>query len=397
MAKDSALGKSTEGFASWRQAIPDMPLPVWMILITLGLLVAAGIPAKELVQTFNSGWGMAIGEFALILIPSFTLAAAIDRMRVEGPPLLSVGLSPFAAAGMVCPDTAYAALTPMTRRRRLEIAFGAFAGFKLLFPAGPLIVATGLGVTDGWLLLACAALFVPVYLIGLAYARLFEAAPAAAPGTEARASKGSAGVLVPFAVLTGLLVAGLVLDLSASPVLDFLVNPKGALLAAAVVALAMIAREDRGPCLESGLRRSGSLLVIIGAASALSAALTMVVPIGPVFSGHSGVLALVSLFALTALFKIVQGSSMATFAAVTPIAAPIVAVSGLSPIPAVLAICLGSFIAILPNDSFYWLVRNSALADSGATRATAVLAVGSVVQAAAGLAILLAAYAVLAG
>lgn len=395
MANESSVNSTSPREASLRHIVPDLPLPIWMILVTLCLFIATGLPAKEIVAGFNSGWGAAIGEFALILIPSFTLAAAIDRMRVEGPPLLSVGLSPLAAAGMVCPDTAYAALTPMSKRRRLEIAFGSFSGFKLLFPAGPLIVATGLGVSDGWMLLACAALFVPVFAVGIVFARIFEEPPEVAAGSGVRA-KGSLAVLVPFAILCGLLILGVAFDFSGYTVIGFLVNPKGALICAAFVALAMIARGERRVCLESGLRRSGSLLVIIGAASAMSAALILVVPLGSFLEGQNGMLAILSLFALTAVFKVVQGSSMSTFAAVTPIAAPIVAASGLPDIAAVLAVCLGSFVAILPNDSFYWLVRKSALAECAEGRATLVLAGGSILQAAIGLIILLAAYGVMA-
>ncbi|OOV36421.1 hypothetical protein BV53_00755 [Candidatus Synechococcus spongiarum LMB bulk15N] len=98
---------------------------------------------------------------------------------------------------------------------------------------------------------------------------------------------------------------------------------------------------------------------------------------------------LLALFMLTAMFKLLQGSSMATFAAIGPVAAPIVATSGISPILAVLAICLGSFVAILPNDSFYWLVRNSALAHHSQIKAIIILGVGSVLQAIVGFAVLL--------
>ena len=80
---------------------------------------------------------------------------------------------------------------------------------------------------------------------------------------------------------------------------------------------------------------------------------------------------------------------MSTFAAAGPIAVPIVAASEVSPIAAVTAICLGSFVAILPNDSFYWLIRRSALANETEMKVTAVLATGSTIQALVGLTLLL--------
>lgn len=88
-----------------------------------------------------------------------------------------MGLAPFAGAATICPDTGYAALSPMTRRQKISLALGAYAGFKLLFPAGPLIVATSLGVADSQLLLYCVLVFLPVWAAGLAYGRVIEPAP----------------------------------------------------------------------------------------------------------------------------------------------------------------------------------------------------------------------------
>ena len=106
-------------------------------------------------------------------------------------------------------------------------------------------------------------------------------------------------------------------------------------------------------------------------------------------------MALGSLFAMTAVFKLLQGSSMSTLAAAGPLAAPIVVASEVSPVAAVIAVCLGSFVAILPNDSFYWLVRQNALVNESELKATLILGGGSILQALTGLAILLASYSVL--
>ncbi|MEM6849907.1 MAG: permease, partial [Pseudomonadota bacterium] len=104
----------------------------------------------------------------------------------------------------------------------------------------------------------------------------------------------------------------------------------------------------------------------------------------------SGTATLLALFALTVLFKLAQGSSMATFAAVAPVAAPIVMASGVNGTAAVFAICLGSFIAILPNDSYYWLVRRDALsAEPSEGRVIRILSGGAIVQAVTGMALLL--------
>lgn len=372
---------------------PDWPILIWMILITLLIGMLSGFGSAEIISIYNGGWGYAAGEFALILLPSFVIAAAIDRQKIEIHPAISVGLAPVVGAGMICPDTAYAALSPMVRRKKLSLAFGAYAGFKLLFPAGPLIIATSLGVADARLLAYCILIFIPVWCAGLVYSWVIEGW--LTPNqTEAKLQKAPTSLVMlwPFALLATLLVLGAAFDLRFNAWIDFATNPKGALLITAAAALSMVDRRDRRACIDSGVRRTGSLLLIIGAASAFSAFITTVIPVNEVFSPQNGAIALISLFSMTALFKLLQGSSMSTFAAAGPVAVPIVAASEVSPMAAVIAICLGSFVAILPNDSFYWLVRKSALANETEFNAITILAGGAVIQATVGLSILLGFY-----
>ena len=386
MAQAQTLAES-----KMKKIIPDWPLVVWIIAAALVMGLASGMDAPQLIEVFNSGWGRALGEFALILIPSFVLASALARQNSGGASGVAVMASPFAGAGMICPDTAYAALSPLAGRRRLPVAFGSYAGFKLLFPAGPLIVATGLGVSSDMLLLYGLALFVPVWAAGVWWAGLHQSrvvdSEADQRGNGQRTSLLHA--LRPFAALAVLLVIGMASDLSAWPLLDFLTLPKGALLVAAAWALLSVPSDQRRDCLDTALRRTASLLLVIGAASAFGAVLTATVPIGDFIPAPEGIAGIVGLFLLTAAFKLAQGSSMATFAAVAPVAAPIVAASSLSPVAAVFAICLGSFVAILPNDSFYWLVRRDALTTESEGRVVSVLAGGAVLQAVVGLSALI--------
>jgi len=120
--------------------------------------------------------------------------------------------------------------------------------------------------------------------------------------------------------------------------------------------------------------------------------LAAALPVQDLFTSRGGIAGLLILFALGALLKVTQDSSMATFAAAGPLALPLVAHAGTPPIFAVLAICLGSFIAILPNDSFYHLVRRAALPNQTELRAIATLAGGATLQAAVGLGVLLVLY-----
>jgi GntP family gluconate:H+ symporter len=400
MADASSTPLTSSGL---RSHVPDLPMVIWMVLLTIVLGLSAGMGADEVVSAFNTGFGRALGEFALILLPSFTLAAALSRQNIASNVAgRTVALaSPVAGAGMICPDTAYAALSPAAGRYKMDTAFGAYAGFKLLYPAGPLIVGAGLGVTgvggiEPAILLLCGVLLtLPVWAAGVIWGRFATRGNEVQDETENAADNGRLlRAFAPFLVMAALLVAGGVVGKTGIGALDFLLLPKGALITAATLALLQTATVERRDCLDSAVRRTGSLLLVIGAASAFGAVLTGLVALDRLVPQGDGVLTLIALFALTVLFKLAQGSSMATFAAIAPVAAPIVLASGVNEIAAVFAICLGSFIAILPNDSYYWLVRRDALAsEQSEGRAIGILTGGAVVQALVGMVVLLAAVA----
>ncbi len=383
-----------------KRHVPDFPLVIWMVLLTVLLGLAAGLDADQVIGQFNIGFGRALGEFALILLPSFTLAAALARQNIASNAAgRTVALaSPIAGAGMICPDTAYAALSPAAGRYKIDTAFGAYAGFKLLYPAGPLIVAAGLGLTgaqgiEPTMLLLCGALLtLPVWMTGVIWGRFAMPLDRKVQETDSAKSNGYlVKVFAPFLVMAGLLVLGGVVGPTGIGAIDFVLLPKGALIIAAALALMQTPTDKRRECLDSAVRRTGSLLLVIGAASAFGAVLTGLASLERLVPHGDGALTLIALFALTVLFKLAQGSSMATFAAIAPVAAPIVLVSGVNEIAAVFAICLGSFIAILPNDSYYWLVRRDALVAQSEGSVIRIMSGGATLQALVGMAFLLAA------
>jgi GntP family gluconate:H+ symporter len=81
-----------------------LPQSVWLILLALALGLAHGLDATKLVKSFGAGFGSALGSFALILIPSFVLAACFARQTLGGAPRVASLIAPVTAAGMVCPD-----------------------------------------------------------------------------------------------------------------------------------------------------------------------------------------------------------------------------------------------------------------------------------------------------
>jgi GntP family gluconate:H+ symporter len=366
-----------------------LPLSVSLLLGAVALALAAGFPQAEVVARVNAGFGRALGDFALLLLPAFVIAGALAKRGLGGASGFAVGVSPLIGAGMVCPDTAYATLSPLAGRRRLITALGAYAGFKLLFPAGPLIVATGLGLAEPSVFLWGLALLPVVWGAGLIALWLMDGPFRAEPGL-ATAHRLDPVALAPFALIAILLILGATTPLGHLPPIDFLVHPRGALLLAALAALFAVPPGERHEVMTTAVRRTAGLLFVIGTAAAFGALLTTLVPLTDLWPREAGPLAAVLLlFGGAMAFKLIQGSSMATFAAVTAVAGPIVAAAGLSPPAAVLAICLGTIVAVTPNDSFYWLVRSDALADRSEGAALRLLGFTTLAQGLAGLILLL--------
>ena len=208
-----------------------------MILAALATGLVGRLDAPTLVASFNSGYGAALGEFALILIPSFVLAACLSHRSAGSAAGAATVASPFMAAGMICPDTSYAALAPVAGRRKLSVALAGYAGFKLLFPAGPLIVATGLDVDSPYLFVVGLILLGPVWLFSELWVRYRTRLRAVSFVEQGIATGSMVRALMPFGGMALLLVIGSVADLSAWSFLDFVTQPKGALAVAATAAL----------------------------------------------------------------------------------------------------------------------------------------------------------------
>lgn len=373
----------------------SLPFPIFMIVLTVALGLIGGLGNSEIVSVLITGYGNNLGYFCIVLLSAFYLAAWLSHGQDLYLGKAGVVMSPLMGAGMVCPDTAYAALSPLAGRYRTAIAVGSYSGFKLLIPAGPLIIGLGVGanVEDHRLIVLGLILMVTTFVAGMIWLRLVADHSDA---VEASASEGkdfqwasSSRLLFPLALLFALLFIGYFGKLSAVPVIGFFTAPAGALLISAIVAYLLTKQENRKPMLDSTIRRTANLLFIIGCASALGHMLARVVPASYAVEIVTGVksasLMLIGLFSVAAIFKIINGSSLATFSALPPILAPVLANTGIDLIPVVYAICLGSFVAILPNDSFYWLVRNDAFANGSTINYVKTITGASIFQALVGL------------
>ena len=360
-----------------------IPFPVWMLLIAVALGLSAGLSSSGVIGVVNAGFGAVLGDIALILIPSFVLASAISQTtKLANTGGLATVTAPFAGAAMVCPDTAYAALSPVSGKRKLSMLFGAYAGFKLLVPAGPAIVASMLGgltpLLVAWGAIACLV----AWIAGLLFAQRFEDTNKLDEGPAQ--GRFEPAILIPLVFLIGLLCAGGLAQLAGltlPALMDYAVNPKGALLIAACVSLLFVDFDGRAAALQSSLKRTAPLLLTIGAASALGTMLAHILSFDRLadFLVSTG-MTLPALFLLTATFKLAKGSSMATFAGTGGIVGALLPELGVSAEAATLAMCAGAFVTIAPNDSLYWLVRENAFEPDEAPRATWILAVGAALQ-----------------
>jgi GntP family gluconate:H+ symporter len=382
-----------------RRAGFSLPMPLWLIIVALAIGLAGSLNYTELVRTFSASYGKPLGDLTLILLPSFLLAACLKHQSLKGASRLAVAIAPITAAGMACPDTGYATLSSIANKRKLSVAFGGFAGFRLLFPAGPLIIATGLGFDGHALFLYGLALMIPVWMAGELWVRQrtriadVENGSVGLQAHEATSlSWSDARPFMPLIVLGVLLILGGGINFSGYPLLDFISHPKGALFVAAALALVATDPESRRECIDTAMRRTGWLLIVCGAASALGGMISHFLSVEQILPATtSAAFVLVALFLITMVVKVVYGSSMATFATAAALLSPIVHASTISPAAAVFAICLGSF-AIMPTDSYYWLVRTDALTDRSERFAVITMSGGATLQGVVGFAILLAMY-----
>jgi GntP family gluconate:H+ symporter len=368
----------------------SFPLPVAMLLGAILIPLISGSSSSEVFQSLSKGFGNNLGYFAIVILSAFFIAGWISTQGSASFGKLSISLSPLLGAGMVCPDTAYAS-------QRKYIAIGCYSGFKLLMPAGPLIIGIGLGANthDPKFLYLGLVLTLVTWCTGTLWTYWITRGDfLLSKSTDPIAPRESAiKIILPLLLFFGLLITGYIFPNNQQTLIAFFTTPAGALIATSLL-IAIICKPGEVQDLTSkAMRRTSSLLFTIGCASALGQALGMVLPkdqIQQAFSSSGGIThILIGAFLLSAIFKTLNGSSLATFAAIPPVLSPLLASSGVDLMSVTFAVCLGSFVAILPNDSYYWLVKSDAFAEYSTGSYMRLITAGSILQALIGLTVLL--------
>lgn len=376
----------------------SIPLPVAMLLGAILIPLLAGTHSSDVFQSLSKGFANNLGYFAIVILSAFFIAGWISTQGSASFGKFGISLSPLLGAGMVCPDTAYASLAPIAGQHRKFIAIGCYSGFKLLMPAGPLIIGIGLGADthDPKFLYLGLLLTVVTWVVGTVWTYWTTRTDCSSPNdsTDPTVPHDSViKVILPLAVFFLLLITGYAIPKNQHSIIEFFTTPAGALIATSLLIALSCKPDEVQDLLSKAMRRTSPLLFTIGCASALGQALGLVLPkelIQHAFSASGSTThILVGVFLLAAVFKTLNGSSLATFAAIPPVLSPILASGAVDLMSVTFAVCLGSFVAILPNDSYYWLVKSDAFPEYSTGRYMRLMTAGSVLQALIGLAVLL--------
>jgi gluconate:H+ symporter, GntP family len=215
--------------------LKSIPLPAIIFLATLSIGLVTSKTNNLFIAGFNQAFIGSLGYFALILIPSFLMASTLSKLAMPRLGVLTKLLAPLAGAGMICPDTAYAAMSPIAKDQKPSILMGTYASFKLLPPAGPLIISAALGINEPRLLTYGFILLVPVWLVGELFISFFSEKKfqVLSEGKEPQ----NFHSLVPLAITAVMIFIGISVTLDNAPtIIIYLFHPAGALLSGAVYA-----------------------------------------------------------------------------------------------------------------------------------------------------------------
>lgn len=375
-----------------------------LILVSLGLALATGMPAGTIVKGFEAGVGGALGHIALVvglgtilgkmMIESGgadriadTVIQAFGERRADWAAMtiaLIVGLPVFFEVGFVLLVPIILVVAQRLRLHPLRLGLPMAAGLSVVHAMVPphpaAMLATQAYHADiGLTVLLAALIGVPSAAIaGPLYARLIV--PRLGPAMPPSLSRDSAPVasLPPFGitVATLLLPVGLMLigSLGSSgrlatttigPMLQFIGSPVVALLTA-VLASYWTLGLARGLSLDTIQRFTHECL-------APTAMITLVVGVGAGFgrvltdSGASAAIVavatqwhvpiLILAWIIAALIRVATGSATVAMATAAGIVAPIAAASTVRPELLVIATGAGSVVFSHVNDGGFWLVK----------------------------------------
>ncbi|MFW5417111.1 GntP family permease [Nocardiopsis sp. CNT-189] len=386
---------------------------VALILVSLLVALATGIPAADIMPTLLDGFGSTLANVALLVGlgvmigrmlevtgGAAVLADALVRAFGEKRAPLALGVASLLFAFPIFFDAGLIVMLPIVfsvaRRLGGSVLYyalpsaGAFAVMHAFVPPhpGPVTAADMLGAPMGTTLLVGTVLAIPTWYIGSylysVYAgRRFEL-PVPDDGASAAAEDGPERpphlltvvglLLMPMAMVflntgTATLATAGVLDGGAAWVqaLQLIGQAPVALLATALVAMAVLGRgrfsKDRVQRLVDGALGPVCSIILITGAGGMFGGVLRASGIGEALASSlesTGLPVIVAAFAIAAALRVAQGSATVALTTAAALVAPAVEASpdmgGVELALVVIAIACGSTVLSHVNDSGFWLV-----------------------------------------
>jgi len=396
-----------------------------LVLAAAGFGVAAGMSTSGVGKSFGLGFAQSVNALGLTLVAAAFMAEIADASgatawlqhaasgrRRRSLPLAVIGL----VGGLAStPAAAFAVLSPLRRgmsgdspRSALVLGLSLSASHGLVIPA-PVMLASLTILAGDWPLSVAFGLPLALLLMlvgmGLARGMSGEARPvdtaAAIDGASLHAPRRGAWALwLVSAVLIALLITQSLGDIASEPLgggsnREFLIalgRPLVLLLVGTGLLLLLSWHWEPGGLTEEGwagraIRRAAGLVLLIGAAGGLSKIAQdtgMAEMNAERLLGFAppGALALALPFALAAIMKILQGSSLVAAITAAGMVMELVGPLGLGDPAgrtlAALAVGAGAMTGSHINDGFFWLVGQAARLPAGS--ALARVSLGTAVQ-----------------
>ncbi|WP_294235561.1 gluconate:H+ symporter [uncultured Sphingomonas sp.] len=375
-----------------------------LILVSLGLALATGIPAGTIVKGFEAGVGGALGHIALVV----GLGTILGKMMIESGGAgriadtvirtfgqrradwaamtiaLIVGLPVFFEVGFVLLVPIILVVAQRLGQHPLRLGLPMAAGLSVVHAMVPphpaAMLATQAYHADiGLTVLLAAVIGIPTAAIaGPLYARLIvpqlgpTTRPAPARDGEPAASLPPFGITVATLLLPVLLMligslgtSGPIATSAIAPILQFIGSPVVALLAAVLVSYWTLGLA-RGLSLDTiqhftneCLGPTAMITLVVGVGAGFGRVLTDSGASAAIvaFAGQWHVPVLVLAWLIAAVIRIATGSATVAMATAAGIVAPIAVTSTVRPELLVIATGAGSVVFSHVNDGGFWLVK----------------------------------------
>lgn len=378
-----------------------------LILAALFYGLASGMPAGNVIEVLNEGFGATIGRVGIIIIAGVVIGAFLENtggaqvlankvLALSGKKRVHtamaaigylVSIPVFADSGFIILSSLNKALTKNAglslAGTAVALALGLTATHIMVPPTpGPVAAAGILGADLGLVILtgfftSLFALTIVIFFSRFIGKRIYinpeqemaEAAPEAVEKYTPSAFKSFLPIVVPIL----LIVMKTFAEFSASPfgegriykMIVFIGNPVVALLIGVIMALFLPRKLDKEMLSTSGwagkaIKNAATIIIITGAGGAFGNVLQSS-GLGELFSEMSNISMGIWLpFLIAAALKTAQGSSTVALITAASIVAPLIDSIGLgaefSKAAVVIAIGAGAAVVSHANDSFFWIV-----------------------------------------